>query len=93
MNEDAIDVLMRQLKAAAPELKDSRLREIAIRIRQDIGGQRLGYARKDVQEGKAFRLGAALASGLGLVEAMAEVGVPRRMGYRLLRRPWVRGYR
>lgn len=91
MPEDVIDVLVRQIIAAAPGLPEARVREIAVAIRKDFGGQKC-YVKKAPAEGKVLGLGAAIAAGVPLREAFEEVGVSRRHGYRVLGRRWtVRG--
>jgi hypothetical protein len=56
-------------------------------LRRDFGGEK-HYVKKAPAEGKAFRLGSALAAGAALHQAFADVGVSRRQGYYLLKRRW-----
>lgn len=83
MADDVIDDLVRQLLAAAPELPAQRVEAIAHRIRHDWGGNRV-YIRKAQAEGKAFRLGSALAAGVPLNQALDDLQVSRATGFRLM---------
>lgn len=87
MGKDGLDQILDQLRAAAPEFPEDKLRSAALQIRRDLGGGAI-YIKKAPAEGKAFRLGAALAGGVPLVQAFGEVGVSRATGFRLLRRRW-----
>lgn len=85
MAKDIIDDLMAQILAAAPGFTPDHAHEVALRIRQDWGGSQV-YIRKAPAEGKAFRLGTALAAGVPIAQAVSDLGVCRRTGYYLLRR-------
>lgn len=88
MGKSDFDDLVAQILAAAlPDFPAARAREIALAMRQDWGGQQL-YIGKAQAEGKAFRLGTALAAGEPIARAFAAVGVSRATGYRLLGRRW-----
>ena len=50
-DRDSVDVIEDQLRAVAPELGEGRIREIAIELRQHIGGRKL-YARKGSSEAR-----------------------------------------
>lgn len=91
--EDYIARLEAQLAAAAPGLTIEQVRSAARRIELDIRHDRGGsehYLKKAPAEGKAFSLGVALAAGVPLPQAFAEVGVSRTAGYRLIARRWRR---
>lgn len=85
MPEDLLDRIVAQLKAAAPELPAARVDAIALQIRRDVGGSEV-YIKKAPVAGKALRLGAALAVGVPLTQAFADLGVSTSYGYRLVRR-------
>lgn len=87
MGKDVLDELVRQILAAAPEIPRGAAETAAQRIRQDWGGARV-YIKKAPAEGKALRLGTALAAGVPLTQAFAEVGVRRSQGYALAGRRW-----
>lgn len=87
MGKDVLDELVRQILAAAPEIPRGAAETAAQRIRQDWGGARV-YIKKAPSVGKAFGLGTALAAGVPLAQAFAEVGVTDRHGRRLLKRRW-----
>lgn len=89
MSKDGLDQILDQLRAAAPEFPEDKLRTAALQIRRDLGGGSL-YIKKAPAEGKAFRLGVALAGGVSLVQAFDDIGVSRATGFRLLRRRWRR---
>lgn len=57
-------------------------------VREVWGGDRR-YVGKATVEGKAYRLGAALATGATLLEAIEAAGLTRATGYRILGRKWV----
>lgn len=86
-DRDIVDEIFAQLRAAIPDLPDATLQGAALRIRQDWGGAR-AYVKKAPAEGKAFRLGTALAAGVPLAQAFADVGVSRSHGFSLARRRW-----
>jgi hypothetical protein len=89
--EDYIARLEAQLAAAAPDLPIEALMRSARQIELDVRRARGGsehYLKKAPAEGKAFSLGNALAAGVPLAQAFAEVGVKRAMGYRLIARRW-----
>ncbi len=87
MGKDVLDELVRQILAAAPDIPPAAVQTAAARIRQDWGGERV-YFKKAPAEGKALRLGTALAAGVPLTQACAEVGVSESYGYRLASRRW-----
>lgn len=87
MGKDVLDELVRQILAAAPEIPRGAAETAAQRIRQDWGGARV-YIKKAPAEGKALRLGTALAAGVPLTRAFAEIGVCRSQGYALVGRRW-----
>lgn len=89
MSDDAIERILAQVRAAAPDLPDTTLKRIAHGIHADLGGER-HYFTKAPAEGKAFSLGNALAAGVPLAQAFADLGLPRRTGFRLLRRRFAR---
>lgn len=64
------------------------LEEWARRIYRDKGGSRIYYPKKASVAGKAWSLGAALASGASPQEAIRAAGLSRTTGYRILSRPW-----
>lgn len=84
MAKDEID-LVTSILSAAPDLSLERAHVIARRIRADVGG---AYLKKEPTAGKAFGLGTALAAGVPVIQAFAEIGVSRSTGYRLLSRRW-----
>lgn len=86
-DRDIVDEIFAQLRAAIPDLPDTALQGAAQRIRQDWGGAR-AYVKKAPAEGKAFRLGTALAAGVPLTQAYELVGVTPQHGRRLLGRRW-----
>ena len=86
-DRDIVDDIFLQLRTAFPELPDDALRGAAMRIRQDWGGAR-AYVKKAPAEGKAWRLGAALADGASLAQAFDVAGVGERYGRDLLKRGW-----
>lgn len=73
--------------AAAPELSGECVAAIARRLQQDLGGGRV-YFKKAPAAGKAVRLGHAIAAGVPLAQAFAEVDISRATGFRLLKRRW-----
>lgn len=85
MAKDTVRSILDQVRAAAPELSEDKLRTIASGIYRDLGGER-HYIPKAPAEGKAIRLGHELAAGVPLAQAFANLGIPRRTGFRLLRR-------
>lgn len=87
--KDALDAIVEQLRAAVPDYPEQKLREAAFKIRRDMGGGSI-YIKKATAEGKAFSLGNALAAGVPLTQAFADLGLSRRTGFRLLRRRWAR---
>ena len=87
MPDDVLDEIMRQIRAAAPELPVQRVEAIALGIRRDWGGARV-YIKKAPAAGKALRLGTALAAGASLSQAFVEVGIGRSQGYALAGRRW-----
>jgi len=87
MAKDVLDELVRQILAAAPSIPPAAAESAANRVRQDWGGERV-YIRKAPAEGKALRLGSALAAGVPLAQAFGEVGCSAGYGYRLIRRRW-----
>lgn len=86
-DRDIVDEIFAQLRAAIPDLPDATLQGAALRIRQDWGGAR-AYVKKAPAEGKAFRLGTALAVGVPLAQAYELVGIGERYGRDLLKRRW-----
>lgn len=91
MVDDPIERLVRQLLAAAPDLRTEggvlKAREIAVRIRADIGGER-HYIKKAPGEEKALGVHVAQRRGVPVRQAFREVRVSRSHGYALLaRRP------
>jgi hypothetical protein len=80
---DLVDRLIEQLRAAAPDYPLDKLQSAALLIRRDMGGA-TAYVKKAPAEGKAFRLGTALAVGVSVTQAFADLGVSRATGYRLL---------
>ena len=84
---DLLDRIFAQLRTAAPDYPQDKLQASALQIRRDLGGA-TAYVKKAPAEGKAFRLGTALAAGASLHQAFAEVGVTDRHGRRLLGRRW-----
>lgn len=87
MAKDVIEDLVARLLAAAPDLPVERVTAIAVEIRRDWGGGK-HYVKKAPTLGKAFGLGTALAAGVPLSQAFAEVGVSARHGLRLAARRW-----
>ena len=87
MPDDIVDALLKQLLAAAPGFPADRAQAAAAKIRQDWGGAK-HYVKKAPAEGKAFGLGTALAAGVPLTQAFADVGVSASRGYELLKRRW-----
>ena len=87
MTDDIIAAFMRRLLTEFPETSADRARRIEDNLRRDFGGER-HYARKAPDEGKAYRLGNALAAGESLFQAFADAEVSRRHGYRLLKRQY-----
>jgi hypothetical protein len=92
MPDDALDKLMAQLFAVAPELGGERIRNIAQALRRDMGGTKLGYVRKEPVAGKARALAEGLAAGASLREASRSLGFCLRTAQRLIHRGWVRTY-
>jgi hypothetical protein len=88
MSKDGLDLILDRLRAAAPDYPEDKLRTAALQIRHDMGGGPV-YIKKAPAEGKAFRLGIALAAGVPLAQAFADVGVGRRQGYYLVKRRWL----
>ena len=86
-DRDIVDEIFAQLRAAIPDLPDTALQGAALRIRQDWGGAR-AYVKKAPAEGKALRLGTALAAGVPLTRAYELVGVSAQYGRVLLKRRW-----
>lgn len=86
-DRDIVDEIFAQLRAAIPDLPDAALKGAALRIRQDWGGAR-AYVKKAPAEGKALRLGTALAAGVPLAQAYELVGIGERHGRDLLKRRW-----
>ena len=86
-DRDIVDEIFAQLRAAIPDLPDATLRGAALRIRQDWGGAR-AYVKKAPAEGKAVRLGTALAAGVPLTRAYELVGISERHGRDLLKMRW-----
>ena len=84
MGKDEAD-LVASIRAVAPDLSVDRVEAIARRIQRDLGG---AYLKKESALGKAFGLGTALARGVPVAQAFADVGVSRSTGYRLLNRRW-----
>jgi hypothetical protein len=89
MAEDFIAHLVAQIRAAAPDLPADRVESIAVGIQRDWGGATV-YIKKAPAAGKASRLGSALAAGVPLSQAFADVGVCRSHGYALIGRRWRR---
>lgn len=85
MPKDVLDVLVEQLRAAAPDYPADKLYATALQIRRDMGGER-HYLKKAPAMGKVFSLGNALAAGVTLAQAFADCGVSRSSGYRLINR-------
>jgi len=89
VSDDIISAFMRRLLEDVPATSPDTVRRIEDGLRRDFGGAK-HYAKKAPAEGKAQRLGAALAAGASFSAAFAEVGCSQRHGYRLLRRQWRR---
>lgn len=85
MAKDIIDDMVARIMAAVPEAHGERVRAAALDVRQEWSGSQV-YIRKAPAEGKAFRLGTALAAGVPLSQAIRDLGVCRRTGFYLLRR-------
>lgn len=79
--------LMRQMREEFPELSPERAQRVEQRMRATWGGSEV-YIAKRAAEGKARRLGAELASGTSLAQAIENAGLTRRTGYRILSRKW-----
>jgi hypothetical protein len=89
MGEDIINKMIARLAEEIPDMPTDTLRRIEQRMRQEFAGER-HYVSKAPAEGKAFRLGSALAAGVPLAQAFADLGVSRASGFRLLARRWSR---
>jgi hypothetical protein len=83
--KNALDLILDQVRAAAPELGEPQLQQIALGIQRDLGGTR-HYLPKAPAWGKALCLGGQLAAGVPLAQAFAAVGVSKRYGFKLARR-------
>lgn len=83
-----VDELLEVLEARCPSASPAERREFERDIRQRWGGDRV-YIDKATAAGKAQRLGAALAAGASLREAIEKAGLSRRSGYRVLSKKWV----
>ena len=84
---DMIDEQLASLRAELPDLPTDFWRRIERQWRDIWGGDR-HYVAVRAAQGKALRLGAAIASGdcASLADAFDQAGVSRRWGYRLLAR-------
>ena len=87
MPKDFLEDVLRMFAEAAPNLAPTDVVRIEQRIRQVWGGDRV-YICKAAAEGKALRLGDELAAGVPISQAMANAGLKRATGYRLLSRRW-----
>jgi hypothetical protein len=89
MGDDIIAKIMDRLREEMPSTSSDTMRRIERDMRIEFGGSS-HYAKKDPAEGKASRLGEALAAGVPLGAAVNDLGCSRAWGYRLLNRRWNR---
>jgi len=89
MAEDVIAAMLRRLRELAPATADTIGTRLEDSLRAQYGG-RATYNKKATAQGKAQRLGEALAQRLPLGAAMKEAGVSKSAAYRLLARRWRR---
>jgi hypothetical protein len=87
MADDIIAAFMQRLLELNPQTPADRLLQVEVRLRQEWGGARV-YIGKATALGKAQRLGAELAAGVPLREAIDAAGCSRAGAYRLLSRRW-----
>ena len=87
MGEDIIAAFLRRLLEEYPATSTDSVLRLEQQLRLEWGGARV-YIGKATAEGKARRLGAALAGGVPLDQAIRESGCSRSGAYRLLSRRW-----
>lgn len=87
MPKDPVLSVLDLVRAAAPELSEEKLGAIASTLAEHLGGKRIYFGKAPAQ-GKALRLGGAIAAGASLEQAFAAAGVSETYGYKLLRRRW-----
>ena len=84
---DLIAEICAQIRAATPDVPEATCLKQAHALCQHLAGSRV-YFPKDPAEGKARRLGRALAAGVPLAQAFVDVGVSRSRGFALAKRRW-----
>lgn len=89
MGDDIINKMIARLAEEIPDTPRDTLRRIEQRMRQEFAGER-HYVAKEPSQGKAWRLGDALAAGVPLGAAILDLGVTKQYAYRLLKRRWAR---
>lgn len=82
---EALERILAQVRAAAPELPEATLDQIARGLCRDLGGERM-YMPKVPREGKRWSLGDVEAAGVPFAQAYGIAGMSRATAYRTRRR-------
>lgn len=80
---DIVDDFLQRLAQLAPELPQSTLRTLEVQSRQAWGGTEPYVAKRPTLR-HTMSLGESLRAAKPLRQALADAGVSRRHGYRLL---------
>jgi hypothetical protein len=83
-----VDELMEVLQSTLSEMKPTEAQAVEQTIRQRWGGQKV-YVDRALADQKARRLGAEIAAGKPIKQAIKDAGLSRRTGYRVLSRKWI----